>query len=44
MASRESDIIHANILNNKEEEEEEEKAKKTWTSPAVQSAVQRSSL
>lgn len=43
MASRESDIIHANILNNKEEEEEE-KAKKTWTSPAVQSAVQRSSL
>jgi hypothetical protein len=33
MASRESDIIHANILNNKEKEEEKAE---TWTSPAVQ--------
>jgi hypothetical protein len=28
MASRESDIIHANILNNKEKDEEEEEEKK----------------
>lgn len=41
MASRESDIIHANILNNKEKDEEEEEEKRRESqdmniSPAVQ--------